>query len=175
MIKWLHIKVIIVVSEINIILETQCAEALSIGEFANKLHLTLDDLTYTQINGYIEGVSNVFIKGLKELDPTLRPIQCSDKKGKNIYIKADDNWEKDEGKVLNNHISQVSKKQVDILRIWEENHPNWKDSETETNTYIELISEVMGGSSNEERVKNHKLIQQKIGQTCSLNDVISIL
>ena len=46
------------------------------------------------------------------------------------------------------------------------------DSETETNIYMELIREVMGGTSNEERIKNHKLIQQKIGKNCSINDVI---
>ena len=158
---------------VNIILETHCADALSITEFANKLQLTLEDLVYTQTNGYIEGVSNVFIKGLQELDPTQRPIQCSDKKGKDIYVKDNNNWEKDEGKVLDSHISLVSKKQVDILRVWEEEHPNWKNCELETKTYMELVSEVMGGSSNEERSKNHKLIQQKIGLNCSLSDVIN--
>jgi len=158
---------------VNIILETHCADALSITEFANKLQLTLEDLVYTQTNGYIEGVSNVFIKGLQELDPNQRPIQCSDKKGKDIYVKDNDNWEKDEGKVLDNHISLVSKKQVDALRVWEEEHPNWKDCELETKTYMELVSEVMGGSSNEERSRNHKLIQQKIGLNCSLSDVIN--
>ena len=158
---------------VNIILETQCADAISMSEFANKLQLTLEDLVYTKTNGYIEGVSHVFIKGLQELEPTQRPIQCSDKKGKNIYVKDTDTWEKDEkGIVLDNHISLVSKKQVDILKIWEKEHPNWKESESETKTYMELVHEAMGGSSNEERIKNHKLIQQKIGQNCSISDII---
>ena len=159
---------------VNIILETRCADALSMSEFANQLQLTLEDLVYTKTNGYIEGVSNVFIKGLQELEPAQRPIQCSDKKGKNIYIKDSGIWEKDEkGRVLDNHISLVSKKQVDVLKIWEQEHPNWKDSEAETKLYMELVHEVMGGSSNEERSRNHKLIQQKIGQNCSISDVIS--
>lgn len=155
-----------------IILNTHCASAINMSEFTKNLQLTSEDLVYTKQNGYIEGVSHVFIKGLQHLDPTQRPIQCSDKKGKNIYVKEKGSWEKDEGEVLGSHISLVSKKQVDALKLWEEQHPNWKSFEDETKTYMELVSELMGGASNEERSRNHRLIQQKIGQTCSLNDVI---
>jgi hypothetical protein len=155
-----------------IILNTHCASAISMAEFTKNLRLTSEDLVYTKQNGYIEGVSHVFIKGLQDLDPTQRPIQCSDKKGKNIYVKEEGTWEKDEGEVLGSHISLVSKKQVDALKVWEEQHPNWKASEEQTETYMELVREIMGGSSNEERLRNHKLIQQKIGQNCRLSDVV---
>ena len=155
-----------------IILNTHCASAISMAEFTKNLRLTSEDLVYTKQNGYIEGVSHVFIKGLQDLDPTQRPIQCSDKKGKNIYVKEEGTWEKDEGEVLGSHISLVSKKQVDALKVWEEQHPNWKVSEEQTETYMELVREIMGGSSNEERLRNHKLIQQKIGQNCRLSDVV---
>lgn len=160
-------------SNCMIILNTHCSSAISIAEFTKNLRLTSEDLVYTKQNGYIEGVSHVFIKGLQDLDPTQRPIQCSDKNGKNIYVKEEGTWEKDKGEVLGSHISLVSKKQVDALKVWEEQHPNWKKSEDETKTYMELVSELMGGSSNEERSRNHKLIQQKIGQNCSLSDVMA--
>lgn len=160
-------------SNCMIILNTHCASAISIAEFTKNLRLTSEDLVYTKQNGYIEGVSHVFIKGLQDLEPTQRPIQCSDKKGKNIYVKEEGIWEKDKGEVLGSHISLVSKKQVDALKEWEEQHPSWKNSEDETKTYMQLVSELMGGSSNEERSRNHKLIQQKIGQNCSLSDVLA--
>ena len=160
-------------SNCMIILNTHCASAISITEFTKNLRLTSEDLVYTKQNGYIEGVSHVFIKGLQDLEPTQRPIQCSDKKGKNIYVKEEGIWEKDKGEVLGSHISLVSKKQVDALKEWEEQHPSWKNSEDETKTYMQLVSELMGGSSNEERSRNHKLIQQKIGQNCSLSDVLA--
>ncbi len=160
---------------VNIILETKCAEAISLADFSNHLNLTLEDLFYTKANGYIEGVSNVFIKKLNELKPTERPIQCNDKKGNVIYVKAKDEWEKDDnGKVLDTHISEVSKKQVDILKLWEEAHPNWQKSDEETKTYMELIEKIMGGVSDKERTKNHKLIQKKISQNCKISDIIDV-
>ena len=159
-------------SNCMIILNTHCASAISMSEFTQSLQLTSEDLVYTKQNGYIEGVSHVFIKGLQDLDPAQRPIQCSDKNGKNIYVNEKGTWEKGGVCVLGSHISLVSKKQMDALKVWEEQHPNWKESCPETETYIELVRELMGGSSNEERSRNHKLIQQKIGKTCSIGDVV---
>lgn len=154
------------------VLNTYCASAISMNEFTQNLQLTSEDLVYTKQNGYIEGVSQVFIKGLKDLEPTQRPIQCTDKKGKNIYVKEEGTWEIDKGEVLGSHISLVSKKQVDALELWEQQNPNWETSEEKTNAYMKLVSEVMGGSSNEERTRNHKLIRQKIGQNCKFSDIV---
>tara|TARA_Y100000768_G_scaffold173123_1_gene129587 strand:- start:1281 stop:2153 length:873 start_codon:yes stop_codon:yes gene_type:complete len=157
---------------INIILNTKCKDAMNITDFMNTLKLSLDDLLYTKKNGYIEGVSNIFIKNLQDLDPEQRPIHCSDKRGTSLYIKDDNKWEKDgDGKILDNQINAVTKKHVDVLKAWEEAHPNWKDSEIETKIYMELVQKIMGGSSDEEREKNLKLIQKKIGKNFSITDL----
>merc|ERR1712166_590374 len=65
---------------INVFLNTQCKDAMSIQDFLNQLQFSLDDLTYTKNNGYVEGISNMFVKELENLDPKERPIHCSDKK-----------------------------------------------------------------------------------------------
>ena len=125
---------------INIVLNTKCKEAMNITEFVDTIKLSLDDLIYTGNNGYIEGVSNIFIKGLQDMDPEQRPIHCSDKRGTSLYIKDDDTWKKDgDGKMLDSQIGAVTKKHIDILKSWEEAHPKWRDSESETKTYIELF------------------------------------
>ena len=157
---------------INIILNTRCKDAMNITDFMNTLKLSLDDLLYTKNYGYIEGVSNIFIKNLQDLEPAQRPIHCSDKRGTSLYIKDDNKWEKDgDGKLLDNQINAVTKKHVDVLKAWEDAHPNWKDSDVETKIYMELVQKIMGGSSDEEREKNFKLIQKKIGKNVSITDV----
>lgn len=160
---------------INIVLETKCKNAMNITDFVNKLHLSLEDLLYTGNNGYIEGVSNIFIKGLQEMEPEKRPIHCADKRGNSLYIKDDNKWEKDgDGKMLDSQIGAVTKKQIDVLKGWEKSHPNWRDSDTETKTYMELVQKIMGGSSDEERMKNHRLIQKKIGKNFNIGDVTDV-
>ena len=157
---------------INIILNTRCKDAMNITDFMNTLKLSLDDLLYTKNYGYIEGVSNIFIKNLQHLEPAQRPIHCSDKRGTSLYIKDDNKWEKDgDGKLLDNQINAVTKKHVDVLKAWEDAHPNWKDSDVETKIYMELVQKIMGGSSDQEREKNFKLIQKKIGKNVSITDV----
>ena len=157
---------------INIVLNTKCKEAMNITDFIDTIKLSLEDLIYTRNNGYIEGVSNVFIKGLQDMDPQQRPIHCADKRGTSLYIKDDDTWKKDgDGKMLDSQISAVTKKHIDSLKSWEEAHPKWKDSESETKIYIELVQKITGGSSDKERIKNCKQIQRKIGKNCNICDV----
>ena len=158
---------------INIILESKCQDAIPLNDFVNKLQLSLEDLFYTKNNGYIEGVSNVFLKNLKELEPEKRPIQCSDKRGTSIYIKDTEVWKKDnDGTFLDNQITAVSKKQLETLKHWEKLHPNWMESENETKIYIDLVQKVLGGTNDEEVERNNKLIQKKIGQKCNISDII---
>lgn len=158
---------------INIILESKCQNAISLNDFVNKLQLSLEDLFYTKDNGYIEGVSNVFLKNLQELEPDKRPIQCSDKRGNSIYIKETEEWKKDnDGKILDNQITAVSKKQLETLKQWELIHPNWMNSDNETQIYIDLVQNVLGGSNSEEVERNNKLIQKKIGLKCNISDII---
>ena len=160
---------------INIILETKCKNAMNITDFVGQLQLTLEDLFYTKNNGYIEGMSNIFIKNLQELEPAERPIHCADKKGMSLYIKDDDKWEKDgDGTMLNTQLGAVTKKHIDTLKAWEEEHPNWQASETETKTYVELVQKIMGGTDDAERIKNHKLIQRKIGKSFNIGDVSEV-
>ena len=44
------------------------------------VRVSLEDLKYTQENGYIDGISNIFVKHLQDMKPSERPIHCSDKK-----------------------------------------------------------------------------------------------
>ena len=160
---------------INVLLDTKCNKAISLDDFVEELNLTNEDLQYTQKNGYIKGVSNVFIKNLSELKPEDRPIHCSDKRGNNIYIKDIDKWKKDdEGEILDDKISIVSKKQLDLLNNFNNNNiyniNNFKN-ETKSNVFMHLILNTMGGETSIERQKNHKLIQKNIARHCNINDI----
>ena len=46
-----------------------------------------EDLQYTKNHGYVKGLTNVFVKNLKDIEPKERPICCSNVEKKQFYIK----------------------------------------------------------------------------------------
>ena len=81
-------------------------------DFINSLSIQIEDLQFTKNNGLIEGVSSIFLNGLKQLDTYKRPIHCTDMKRETLYIKDNNEWERDIGKhKLKEAISDVATKQ----------------------------------------------------------------
>ena len=63
---------------LNVFLNEQCKDAINFMDFVNSLQLQIKDLEITGKLGYAEGISKIFINGLKELELHKRPIHCSD-------------------------------------------------------------------------------------------------
>jgi uncharacterized C2H2 Zn-finger protein len=59
---------------IQFFLNETCKDALNISEFVNSLKITLEDLDVSKKHGLVRGITDVMVKGLKELDITKRPI-----------------------------------------------------------------------------------------------------
>ncbi len=67
-------------------------------------------------NGFVKSIQNTFVKQLKGMEQTKRPIHCTDKKRKTIYIKEEDEWNKDANHTqMNDAISKISAKQYKSL------------------------------------------------------------
>jgi hypothetical protein len=156
---------------INVFLNEKCKNAMNITDFMDQITLSVEDLFYTKNNGYIDGVSNIFIKHLEELEPTNRPIHCSNKRGTQMYIKDDDKWEQDKNGKFENQITHITKKHGEVLKEWENEHPNWMDTEKDIQTYMELIQKIMGGSNDEDREKNVKLIKKKVSKNTNFEKI----
>lgn len=165
---------------INLFLNEDCKNAMNITDFVNKIQLSLDDLKYTKENGYVNGISNIFIKNLEDLDPTARPIHCSTigedhsnapaSKKMEFYIKDQDTWAVDEkNEKLNATIDSVSKKQTAKIKEWERENPNWNESEEGVNEYMNMVNIVIGGVNPQEKNKNKDLIKARITERVEIN------
>ena len=77
---------------INVFLNDYCKDAMNMTDFLNKINFTVDDLNYTNANGYLKGITNIFVKNLSELPITERPIHCSDRKKLEFYVKDENTW-----------------------------------------------------------------------------------
>ena len=125
----------------------------------------MNDLEETGRLGFSEGISKLFINGLKQMDIPDRPLHCSDLKRETIYIKDNNQWLKEttENKLLINAIKQVSNKNIKKISEWTKENPEYNDSSSKQNDkYLKIVCESMSGSTKEESDKNYEKIVQKI-------------
>ena len=152
---------------LNVYLNEVCKEALNLSEFVEGLKVKLLDLEETAQRGYTEGVSRIFINGLNELSENKRPIHCSDLKREVLYIKNEDEWRKEDGskKEITRAIKRVSNKNIRQINEWQKKYPEFRDPESkESDRYMEMICNTMGGSTDEEQHKNMEKIIRNISR-----------
>ena len=80
---------------LNVFLNEHCKDALNMLDFINSLQVEFSQMEYTASNGFVEGMSNIFTKAIQNMDITKRPIHCTDAKREIIYIKDNEEWNKD--------------------------------------------------------------------------------
>jgi len=144
-------------------LNEQCKDAMNIMDFVNTFQLQFSDLEKIGEVGYVEGISNIIIDKLNEMDIYKRPIHCSDAKREIMHIKDNDVWEKDNANndKLRLAIKYITKKNTDMINPWAEEHPGVRDSDHRLNDkYQEMIIEAMGGNSGTIRECETKIIKK---------------
>ena len=160
---------------VNVYLNEHCKDAMNIKDFVEKVKVSLEDLQYTTDNGFAEGISNIFMKQLNDMKPTERPIHCTDAKRCKFYVKDENNdWKKDaENKKINKSISDITLKQIKMLKVWEGAHPYWNSNTILSMRRQEIICKIMGGRDMEDQSKNRKKIKQMIGETIKLKEAMA--
>lgn len=129
---------------LNIFLNETCKDAINMSEFVKNITIGIQELEFTQKNGIANGISSILVNGLQQLDIEKRPIHCTDIKRKTLYIKDDDGWGKDNKEIIEKSISNVKKKHTEAIKQWESLHPNWHNSDSETQKYLDYVRSVVG-------------------------------
>ena len=130
---------------------------MNITDFVNSINLSLEDLENTGRKGYVEGISNIFLKNLNDIEDHMRPIHCSDQKREILYIKDNDKWEKecDEKPILTKAIKNVANQNIKQIKCWQDKHPGCTSSDSRKNDlYLKIVSNSMNGLTEEEGKKN---------------------
>jgi hypothetical protein len=146
---------------LNFFLNETCKDAMNIMDFVESIKLQLSDLEKVGELGYVEGISNIIVKNLNELDVTQRPVHCTDKKRETMYIKDEDKWEKDESNSkIKKAIKKVVSKNQRLLPKFKEAHPDCGTYHSKySDQYNKIIVESMGGSGNNDAEKEEKIIR----------------
>jgi hypothetical protein len=158
---------------INIFLNEECKDAITIDEFIKKIEVSLSNLLTTQNKGISEGVSDIFIENMNKLSLYERPMHCTDVKGEIVYIKSDDDGEKvgwkldRQNRELKEALQKISKVQQQNLKKWTDEHPNWEKDPKLQKEYMKLVKNAT------DDLKENKREEKVIKKLCNnsyLND-----
>jgi len=146
---------------LNFFLNETCKDAMNITDFVESIKLQLSDLERVGELGYVEGISNIIVKNLKDLDVTQRPVHCTDKKRETMYIKDENKWEKDEANSkIKKAIKRVASKNQRLLPKFKEAHPDCGTYHSKySDQYNKIIIESVGGSGDNDAEKEEKIIR----------------
>jgi len=144
---------------LNFFLNETCKNAMNITDFVDSIKLQLSDLMDVGELGYVEGISKIIVKNLNNLDETIRPVHCTDKKRETMYIKDEGEWNKEDEKKtrLKKVVTKIADKNIRLLPQFREKYPEYKNSCSKvSDAYDKMVIEVMtcDEDKNEKIVKN---------------------
>lgn len=152
---------------LNIFLNEKCKNALNMMDFIDSLQVGANNAEYTGVHGYVEGITKIFVDGLKQLDICERPIHCTDLKRETLYIKESDCWEKDnqDKEKLKKAIGAVVRKNMQQVKTWKEENPKFDIMNTkEYELHLNIMQQSLGGGNQEKTDKNNEKIIKNISR-----------
>jgi hypothetical protein len=142
---------------LNLFLNETCKDAMNITDFVSSIKVNLDDLENTGRCGYIEGITDIIVKNLNDLEQHMRPLHCSDFKREVLYIKENNEWFKEEPgcPILTKTIRTIANENMKQINKWRENYPDCTQADSSKNDlYLKIVSNSMNGLTEEEGRRN---------------------
>jgi hypothetical protein len=126
---------------IQMFLNQHCKNAMNISDFIKSLPITAQHYENTKDHGLTDTLTNIIVDGLNNLDIVQRPIHCTDKKRKVIYVKDNDIWEKDDNNnLILKNLKALSAIHGMNLYIWQDDNPKYETVEKLQLEFADIIS-----------------------------------
>ncbi len=153
---------------IQMYLNETCKNAMTIDEFLDYLQPTLEELEAVAHLGYVEGITRIIMRGLKDLEEEQRPFHCTDLKREALFVKnPDGEWEKetDEKPLMLKFVKAVARKNFNNVSEWRKLHPNCRYHDSKSNDMLnQIMLNSMSGSTEEEQKSNYDKIMKNIAK-----------
>ena len=140
---------------------------MNITDFVDSLKLQISDLENVGKLGFVDGLSSIIVKSLKQLDITKRPVHCSDSKRDVLYIKDENKWEKEneENIKLKQAIKHIAHKNCKLIPEWKAKNPECVYSNSQkSDEYNKIVLESMGGGPDIDNGSYENKIIKKIAK-----------
>ena len=148
---------------LQIFLNETCKDAMNITEFVQNIKIQLEDLESVGQLGYVDGISNIIIKNLQDIEITKRPMHCSDAKRETMYIKDEDKWERDseQKERMRYVVKQIARKNAQVIPKFKSKYPNCGISRSKLGTvYDNIVIESIGGLDDNMKKKENSIIKR---------------
>ena len=147
---------------LNFFLNTTCKDAMNMSDFIENMKINLKDIENIGKNGYVNGMTEMILSRIKELDVTKRPLHCTDLKRETMYIKDNDEWCKDtpENTKLRKTIGYVAKQNYATIPLWRETYPecqNWNDPKYDF--CVDMMRNILGDIGEKQTRLDNKVIK----------------
>jgi hypothetical protein len=156
---------------INVFLNEDCKNAITLGEFINSLKIEDSDLFHAKEHGLVEAITNIFQRGLDQCDVNTRPVHCTDTKRETLHIKDTEGWVKESGsdsKRMKNAITRISNNKIKKLSEYIKDHPEFNNVKSaQYEECLQMMRNVMGAS--EDSDKTEKKVLKNIAKSVYLN------
>ena len=142
---------------INVFLNEKCKDAINMTDFIKSIQVSIEQLDFTKNNGLANGLSKTIMDNMNKLSLYERPLHCTDVKRETLYIKDENEWNKDETKEkIKKAIKKASGKNYNALQDWKEENPDFLNNESKTDYFTKTISTIgkTGNNVEEKIIKN---------------------
>ena len=157
---------------LNFFLNEQCKDAINMSDFLENMELNLEDLSETGRLGYVGGISRILVNKLQELDIYKRPMHCTDMKRETLYIKENDEWEKqvNSKEKIKTIINKVANENRKNLPQWRDEHPESQVFDTPENIeYMNICNVSLGGFGEDENRQYRDKILRSVVKEIMIN------
>jgi len=155
---------------INVFLNEECKNAISLKEFVETIQIQESDLFYAKNNGLVEAITNIFQRELLNYEVKKRPVHCTDVKREVLHIKEDVGWVKESAQDstrFQRAITCIADKKIKKLSEYVEKHPEMKNVRSpEYEEGLKLMIGIMGGTEHPSIMK--KKVQKNIAKAVYL-------
>ena len=150
----------------NMFLNEKCKDAMNMKDFVNSIQLNMTDMENMDRLGYVEGMSTIFINNLQKTDLYKRPVHCSDMKRDTLYVKENDQWEREgpDHAKMTKAVLAVEHKNVVLVNEWANANPRCLNSNTRENEkYFRLSTIVTDGDKEGNIAKVIRKVAKRVG------------
>ena len=97
--------------------------------------------------GYVDGVTQIFMNGLKEMDIYNRPLHCTDIKREIMHVRENNMWVKDtpEQAKIKSAIRRIAFRNIQQISEWNKQHPDSEILDTDDfNRSFQIMKQSLG-------------------------------
>jgi DNA-directed RNA polymerase subunit M/transcription elongation factor TFIIS len=147
---------------VNFFLNEKCKDAINFTDFLNSITLNQADLQTVVKHGHIEGNTKIIAELLDKLGVHRRPIHCTDAKRETVYIRENNEWEREDSELprIKRLANIVSHKVIQESNKWHEENPDFMKDNEKKEKSLHIMTRVSGGDVNGDEEK--KLVKQII-------------